>query len=208
MVEQQIRPWEVLDPRVLDAFTEVPREQFVPAGFRNLAFTDTTIPIGHGQSMMAPKIEGRLLQSLNIEQSDRILEIGTGNGYLTALLATLGAHVTSIEYHEDLSEQAKQHLRQAGIGNTKLHVGDGLDGWPTAEPYNVVVVTGSCPTRRPAFEQQLSINGRLFIVVGTGKVMEALLITRLSKDAWTTESLFETELLPLIGAEAKPAFEF
>lgn len=208
MVEQQIRPWEVLDPRVLDVCARVRRELFVPAGYRNLAFSDTSIPLAHGQSMMAPKVEARLLQALAVEPSDRILEIGTGSGYLAALLATLGAHVTSIEYYADLSEQAKSNLRQAGVGNVKLHVGDGLDGWPTAEPYDVIAVTGSCPARRPAIEQQLAINGRLFLVVGTGAVMEAMVITRLSKDTWTAESLFETELLPLIGAEAKPEFRF
>ena len=208
MVEQQIRPWEVLDPRVLDACTKVHRELFVPEGYRNLAFSDTCIAIGHGQFMMAPKVEGRVLQALAIEPTDRILEIGTGSGFLTALLATLGAHVTSIEYFDDLAERAKSSLRRAGIGNTKLHVGDGLDGWPTAAPYDVIVATGSCPARRPSIEQQLGINGRLFLVRGVAPVMEAILVTRLAKDTWTTESLFETELAPLIGAETKAEFEF
>lgn len=208
MVEQQIRPWEVLDPRVLNAFSTIPRENFVPEAYRTLAFSDTCIEIGHGQTMMAPKVEGRLLQALNIQPTDRVLEIGTGSGYLTALLASLGAHVTSIEYYEDLSERAKSHLRSARIGNIKLHVGDAIDGWQTAEPYNVIVVTGSCPTRRPAIEQQLAINGRMFVVFGVAPVMEATLITRLSKDTWTSESLFETELTPLIGAEQAPDFEF
>ena len=208
MVEQQIRPWEVLDPNVLNACTQVPREAFVPENYRQLAFSDTEIDIGHGQAMMAPKIEARLLQALDVRRTDRVLEIGTGSGYLSALLASLAAHITSIEIFDDLATRAKHNLRQGGISNIALHVGDGLDGWSTAEPYDVIVVTGSTPARRPLIEQQLSINGRMFIVVGVAPVMEALLITRLAKDSWTTESLFETELAPLLGAEQKPEFRF
>lgn len=208
MVEQQIRPWEVLDPNVLNACAQVPREAFVPENYRQLAFSDTEIDIGHGQAMMAPKIEARLLQALDVRRTDRVLEIGTGSGYLSALLASLAAHVTSIEIFDDLATRAKHNLRQGGISNIALHVGDGLDGWSTAEPYDVIVVTGSTPARRPLIEQQLSINGRMFIVVGVAPVMEALLITRLAKDSWTTESLFETELAPLLGAEQKPEFRF
>lgn len=208
MVEQQIRPWEVLDPNVLNACAQVPREAFVPENYRQLAFSDTELDIGHGQAMMAPKIEARLLQALDVRRTDRVLEIGTGSGYLSALLASLAAHVTSIEIFDDLATRAKHNLRQGGISNVALHVGDGLDGWSTAEPYDVIVVTGSTPARRPLIEQQLSINGRMFIVVGVAPVMEALLITRLAKDSWTTESLFETELAPLLGAEQKPEFRF
>jgi len=208
MIEQQIRPWDVLDPEVLSACSEIRRELFVPEDYRQLAFSDTSIGLGHGQSMMPPKVEARLLQALAIRAGDRILEIGTGSGYLTALLATLGAHLTSIEQHEDLSSKAQASLRSAGIGNVKLHVGDGVDGWSTAEPYDVIVVTGSCPGRRPAIEQQLSINGRMFAVIGSAPVMEATLITRLSKDNWAAESLFETDLTPLTGAELEPEFEF
>ncbi len=208
MVEQQIRTWEVLDPHVLDACGKVPRELFVPEAYRNLAFCDTGIAIGHDQVMMSPKIEARLLQALDIRPGDRILEIGTGSGFLTALLGTLGAHVTSIELYEEFSERAKQNLRRAGIANTKLHVGDGLDGWRTAEPYDVIVVTGSSPARRPAIEAQMSIHGRLFLVAGIGPVMDALLITRLTKDTWATEYLFETSLPPLIGAQTPPEFRF
>ncbi len=208
MVEQQIRPWEVLDANVLSACAKVPRECFVPDTYRQLAFSDTTIDIGHGQSMMQPKLEARLLQAVNVQRADRVLEIGTGSGYLAALLATLAAHVTSIELFDDLSAQAKNNLRQLGVNNVALHVGDALEGWSTAEPYDVIVVTGSSPQRRPLIEQQLSLNGRMFIVTGVAPVMEALLVTRLSKDNWATESLFETELAPLIGAETKPTFEF
>jgi len=208
MVEQQIRPWEVLDPTVLHACASIPRELFVPEDYRELAFSDTTIPLGHGQFMMTPKVEARLLQALDVQRTDRVLEIGTGSGYLTALLSALGAHVTSIEIHAELSERAKHNLRRAGGNNYKLHVGDGLDGWTTAEPYDVIVVTGSLPRRRPSIEQQLSSNGRLFAVLGRAPVMEATLITRLSKGSWSTESLFETEIGVLVGAEEKPSFQF
>lgn len=208
MVEQQIRPWEVLDQTVLDVCAKVPRERFVPEDYRQLAFSDTAIDIGHGQAMMPPKLEARLLQALDVQRADRVLEVGTGSGYLTALLATLAAHVTSIEFFEDLATRAKHHLRAAGIANVTLHVGDGLDGWSAAEPYDVIVVCGSSPARRPAIEQQLAQNGRLFMVVGTAPVMEALLITRLDKDSFSCESLFETELTPLLGAELKPEFQF
>ena len=208
MVEQQIRPWEVLDANVLSACAKVPRERFVPDAYRQLAFCDTAIDIGHGQTMMPPKLEARLLQALDVQRTDRVLEIGTGNGYLAALLATLAAHVTSIELFDDLATCAKRNLRHADISNVALHVGDALDGWSTAEPYDVIVVTGSSPQRRPLIEQQLSLTGRMFIVIGVAPVMEALLVTRLAKDSWASESLFETELAPLVGAEAKPAFEF
>ncbi len=208
MVEQQIRTWEVLDANVLEACANVQREYFVPDGYRQLAFCDTSIDLGHGQAMMPPKVEARVLQALDVQRADRVLEIGTGSGYLTALLATLAAHVTSIEIFDDLSARAKHNLRNAGINNVALHVGDALDGWSTAEPYDVIVVTGSSPERRALIEQQLSLNGRMFIVVGTAPVMEALLITRLAKDSWSVESLFETELPPLLGAESKPEFKF
>lgn len=208
MVEQQIRTWEVLDANVLEACSKVHRERFVPEGYRQLAFTDTAIELGHGQAMMAPKIEARLLQALDVRRADRVLEIGTGSGYLTALLASLAAHVTSIEIFDDLAARAKHNLRNANVGNVALHVGDAVDGWSTAEPYDVIVVTGSSPERRAVIEQQLSINGRMFIVVGNAPVMEALLITRIAKDSWSVESLFETELAPLIGAESKPEFQF
>ena len=208
MVEQQIRPWEVLDPDVLDACLSVERENFVPQQFRNLAFSDTSIDLGHGQSMMLPKVEARLVQSLAIEPADRILEVGTGSGYLTALLGTLGAHVMSVDIETEFVDTAGAKLSRAEIDNVKLLVGDGLDGWTAAAPYDVIAVTGSSPLRRPKIETQLSGGGRMFIVVGLEPVMEALLITRTGANQWTTESLFETTLTPLIGAEPSPTFKF
>ena len=208
MVEQQIRPWEVLDPDVLDACLQVPREIFAPEEYQNLAFSDTTIEIGHDQTMMAPKLEARLVQTLEVQHNDRILEIGTGSGYLAALLGTLGAHVTSVEIFDDLSASAKQKLDRISLSNVKLYVDDGLEGWATAAPYDVIAVTGSSPDRLRSVEQQLSIGGRLFIVIGSSPVMEATLITRVDENTWATENLFETDLAPLIGAEQKPEFSF
>ena len=208
MVEQQIRPWEVLDQNVLDACLAVPREAFAPKQYQNLAYSDTMVEIGHGQFMMAPKIEARLLQALDLRASDRILEIGTGTGYLAALLATLGAHVTSVDLFDDFTARANENLRQNGIKNVKLHVGDALDGWSSATPYDVIAVTGSSPARRKAIEEHLSIGGRMFIIIGAPPVMEAALITRVDEDTWSDEILFETELAPLIGAEPEPEFHF
>ena len=208
MVEQQIRPWDVLDPLVLDVFSTLQRELFVPDEYQRLAFSDTAIDIGHGQSTLPPKLEARLAQALDIESTDRILEIGTGRGFLTAVLATLGAHVTSIEMFEPLATAAKENLGRAGITNATLHVGDGIDGWTTAAPYDVIVLGGSLASRRASIEQQLSRNGRMFVVLGGPPVMEAVIIRRIDDNTWVQESLFETEVPPLIGGEAKQSFEF
>ncbi len=204
MVEQQIRTWEVLDANVLEACAKVHRERFVPDAYRQLAFSDTAIDLGHGQAMMSPKVEARVLQALDVQRADRVLEIGTGSGYLTALLATLAAHVTSIEIFDDLSARAKHNLRNASINNVALHVGDAVDGWSTAEPYDVIVVTGSSPERRALIEQQLSLNGRMFIVVGTAPVMEALLITRLAKDSWSVKACSKPSCRHCWGRNANP----
>jgi protein-L-isoaspartate(D-aspartate) O-methyltransferase len=206
MIEQQIRPWDVLDQRVLDLLPTVPREDFVPEFYRKLAFSDTCIPIGHGEIMMAPKVEARLLQVLAIEAHDRILEIGTGSAYLTALVAKSGFHVTSVDIHGDFSLQAKAKLSKHGITNVSLEVGDGVEGWSRAAPYDVIAVTGSVPVLKDHFQQQLSRGGRLFVIVGESPVMEALLITRIAEREWSRESLFETDLPALVGAPQPPRF--
>lgn len=208
MVEQQIRTWEVLDQDVLDALLEVPREQFVPDAYRNLAFSDISIPLGMGQSMMPPKVEARMLQALNPGPEDRALEIGTGSGYVTALLARFARSVVSVELHAAFTECAAKRLLALGVTNVALVTADGIGGYPAQAPYDVIAVTGSFPQRQPVIEAQLAIGGRLFMVVGTGHVMEALLITRTGPDAYAVESLFETELEPLAGAESKPQFAF
>ncbi len=208
MVEQQVRPWEVPDPAVLDAMMIVPRERFVPEEYQLLAFSDIRIPLAHGQAMFAPKWEGRLLQALAPQPHESALEIGTGSGYLAALLGHLCKAVTSLDIHADFVTAAVRRLRLASIANVTCETGDGLEGWAAGGPYDLIAVTASSPRRRALIEQQLAPGGRLFIVVGTGPVMEALLITRHLDDSFAADSLFELEVEPLIGAALKPRFEF
>jgi protein-L-isoaspartate(D-aspartate) O-methyltransferase len=197
MVEQQIRPWEVVDKKVLQLLAESPREDFVPDQYRQLAYADIEIPIGAGQCMMAPKLEAKLLQVLNIGPNHNILEIGTGSGFLTACLARLGNWVTSIEIHPELSEQAHQHLLKAGITNISLRTGDGLEGPVESGPYDAIAVTGSMPSLDESLQRQLAIGGRLFVVIGRSPAMSATLVTRVGENEWRKETLFETELTPL-----------
>lgn len=206
MIEQQIRPWNVLNQHVLDLLAQTPREIFVPESFRSLAFSDANIPIGHGQTMMSPKMEARLLQSLDVQAGDEALEVGTGSGYLTALLARSCKHVLSVEIIGELSQQAGGTLTRQGITNLALEVGDGVRGWPQCAPYDVIAVTGSVYRLDTHLQQQLRIGGRLFAIVGEEPVMEARLITRVDEDEWSNEDLFETSLAPLIGAEPPKRF--
>ena len=206
MVEQQIRTWEVLDQQVLDLMAQVPREDFVPAAYRNLAFADTSIPLEHGQCMMLPRVEARMLQVLQIEPRDRILEVGTGSGFVTALLARLGGHVTSIEIFDSLLHSAQTKLDAHGIENIDLYSGDAARGWDRAAPYDAIAVTGSMPALEENFQNNLAVGGRLFVVVGQEPAMEALLITRTGENQWATESLFETVLPPLIGVRQPERF--
>ncbi len=208
MIEQQIRPWEVLHPAVLDALTVVPRERFVPQGWESLAFADAEIPIGEGQYMMSPKLEARLLQSLDPQPGERALEIGTGSGYLTALLARLSRHVTSIEYYETLSAAARTRLDAQGIRNVTLQVADAFGQWFAKEEFDVIAVTGSVPVLPGSFREALRLGGRLFVIVGEAPAMEARLITRIGPEAWATESLFETVVAPLVNAPQPPRFVF
>jgi len=207
MIEQQVRAWEVLDSDVLAVFNDIPREQFVPRDFRALAFTDTEIPIGFGQSMMTPTVEGRVLQSLALTGTDAVLEIGTGTGFLTACLATLGAHVTSIEIHGKLLKRATENLADAGIDNIDLAQMDAMRELPPGS-FDAVVVTGSLARFDPRFVAALKPGGRMFVVVGEGPVMEARRIRRTGDNDWIGESLFETRLTPLDGAAAVPQFAF
>jgi len=208
MVEQQVRPWEVLDQGVLDAMLALPREHFVPETYRRLAYSDIRIPLGHGQAMFAPKWEGRLIQALAPTGSERVLEIGTGSGYLAALLASLAAEVVSLDVIGEFTQSAARRLRALGIANVNCVEADGLASPPPHGPFDLIAVTGSSPTRLVTLEAQLAPGGRLFAVVGRGRVMDALLVTRHAEDAFTTESLFELELEPLRGAETPPTFHF
>jgi protein-L-isoaspartate(D-aspartate) O-methyltransferase len=209
MVEQQIRPWDVLDQRVLDVIEQTPRELFVPEAYRRLAYADLEIPLGHGETMMEPKVEGRMLQALEISPSDVCLEVGTGSGYVTCCMARLGAHVDSVDIHEDFKDTAMKHLEQAGVLNVTLRQGDAANGWTAMrQRYDVIAVTGSLPDYRDCFERQLNVGGRLFVVVGDAPVMEAMRITRLGENQYAREKLFETCLKPLHGTERKPRFVF
>ena len=202
MIEQQIRPWDVPDQTVLDLISQTPREKFVPEEYQHLAFSDTNIPVGHGQTMMSPKVEARMLQALKIQPHEQVLEIGTGSGYVTALLAQLAESVTSEEYYTDLSAQAAQRLKAMSFENVELVVTDSLKNRQFFNRYNVIVMTGSLPTFDTIFQEQLKIGGRLFVIVGESPVMETRLITRVSEREWQEESLFETDLPSLIGAPA------
>ncbi|HWG69208.1 MAG TPA: protein-L-isoaspartate O-methyltransferase [Steroidobacteraceae bacterium] len=207
MVDQQIRTWEVLDPRVLDVLSAVPREAFVPPGYLELAFADAPLPIGFGQSMLAPKLQGRILQALGPGAADSILEVGSGTGYLSACLSLLGASTRSIDIHPGLAAAAEANVRAACTGRVQFEVRDAFDPKPLGA-YDVIAVTGSLPVYDPRFERALRVGGRLFAVVGTAPVMDAVLIRRVDEDEWTSESLFETVIDPLINAVAAPTFVF
>jgi protein-L-isoaspartate(D-aspartate) O-methyltransferase len=193
---------------VLDLIARAPREDYVPAAFRNLAFVDMEIPIGHGQVMMAPKLEARLLQALEIGSKDKILEVGTGSGYLTSLLAALGGQVISVEIDADFSREAAAKLAAHGVKNVTLEVGDAANGWDKHAPYDVIVLTGSVPALPEALRANLAAGGRLFAVVGESPVMEARLIRRLGANEWSDTALFETDLPRLVNVKPTPKFVF
>jgi protein-L-isoaspartate(D-aspartate) O-methyltransferase len=208
MIEQQVRTWEVLDQRVLDMLSLVHREDFIPTPFKKLALSDVNIPLAHNQVTMQPKVEARLIQSLNVSNQDKILEIGTGCAYLTAILAKFGKEVISIDIFPEFTTQAKIILEKNTIHNVKIIHGDGINGWSSMAPYNVIVVTGSLPLSSSDIEKQLKIGGRLFVISGISPVMEATLITRISDTHWTRETLFETDLPALVGAKVSNKFIF
>jgi protein-L-isoaspartate(D-aspartate) O-methyltransferase len=205
MLGQQLRAWEVLDDRVLRAFAETPREDFVPREYRDLAFADTEIPLPHGQAMLAPKVEGRILQALQIEPIDEVLVVGTGSGYLTACIARLAKRVTSVDIFPDFATAAAPKLAACGIRNVELLTADALSlSYPGR--FDAIAVTGSVPALDDHFVSMLRAQGRLFIVVGREPAMEARLITLQPNGTTTTESLFETVLAPLINAERPEPF--
>jgi len=208
MIEQQIRPWDVLDQRVLDTMNAIHREHFVPEQYRSLAFADTNIPLGHEQVMMAPKLEGRLLQSLAITPADRVLEIGTGSGYLTACLAHLGEQVTSFDIMPDFTAAAGEALQGKEISNISLHTADAANGIDSDDRYDAIAVTGSLPVLQQQFHNNLSIGGRLFVITGSLPIMEAWLITRIDESNWARECLLETCIPPLLNAATAQDFIF
>jgi protein-L-isoaspartate(D-aspartate) O-methyltransferase len=193
---------------VLELFTSILREDYVPVRYRKLAFADLNIPLGHGQVMMKPIVEGRMLQSLDLAPNETVLEIGTGSGFITACLAQLAAHVVSVDIVEEFLEQARRQLEDGGIHNVELHHGDVMRGWQPEQAHDVVVVTGSVPVLPESFRGWVNPGGRLFVVTGRSPAMEARLLTRLGATEWREESLFETDLPPLVNAEEAPKFEF
>lgn len=207
MIGQQVRTSRVLDPGVLRVLAEVPREAFVPPPLRSLAFADTSVPLDHGQMMMSPQVEGRLLQYLSVRPDERVLEVGTGSGFLTACLARLGAGVTSLEIFPDLADTARQRLREQGSRGCNVEVAD-VFGWTPDQPYACIAVTGSVPVYSTLFESWLAPGGRLFVIVGTEPVMEALLVTRRENGTVVRESLFETVVTALLNAPQPDPFRF
>ena len=208
MIEQQIRPWDVLDQNILDLLEQMPRENFVPADYRELAYADIIIPLEQGQVMMQPQVEARMLQALQIHATDRILEIGTGSGYVTALLSKTGNHVVSVDIIADFTQAAEKKLSEHGIANISLETGDAANGWHGNGLYDVIAITGSLPILPATFQRLLNRGGRMFVVIGESPVMEAVLIRRVGEHEWSRESLFETELPMLKNAPRPSQFVF
>lgn len=212
MIQQQIRPWEVLDPTVLELLSVVKRELFVPEAHKDLAFADVEIPLGTkgvaGQSMLAPKIEARMLQELSIKAKDKVLEIGAGSGYMAALLAARAEFVYTVDIDPELVELARKNLKEAGVANVSVDLGDAAQGWSLYAPYDVIVVSASTPVLPEAMLKQLKIGGRLIAVVGEAPAMQVQLVTRSDEDAFTSVSVFETVVAPLVNATQRKKFVF
>ncbi len=208
MVEQQVRPWEVLDSNVLELLETIHREDFVPVRYRKLAFADLNIPLDNGQVMMKPVVEGRMLQAVELKPDETVLEIGTGSGFVTACLARLARSVVSVEVFEDLHEAAARKLKDLEVHNVELFHGDAMGDWQPEQAHDVVIVTGSVSFVPEHFRGWVNPGGRLFAVTGEAPAMEARLFTRLNATEWREESLFETDLPRLVNAEQPPQFEF
>lgn len=211
MVEQQVRPWDVLNPRVLAVIGEIPREVFAPEQYKNLAYVDTLIPLGeyenHPCEMAKPVIDGRILQEMDVQEDDLILEIGTGSGYLTACLAKLGRHVDSVDISEEMTALAEKNLQQLDINNINLSTGDASEGWDQKRSYDVIVISAAMTSIPDSYKKLLKLNGRLFIVTGEAPAMTAHRVTRTGDNQWSTEELFETSIEPMIQP-VKAKFEF
>ena len=208
MIEQQIRPCDVLEQRILELLKRVRREHFVPQDKQEMAFMDMEIQLGHGAAMWCPKLEARVMQELHLSRTDKVLEVGTGSGYLTALLATLAGWVTSVEIVPELSALAKQRLMARRYENITLEIGDAAHGWGDNTNYDVIVLTGSTPVLPPVFQRSLKMGGRLFAIVGDAPVMEATLITRVAADVFHTVNIMETCVAPLQNAQQPKRFVF
>ncbi|MFW5427058.1 MAG: protein-L-isoaspartate O-methyltransferase family protein [Methylophagaceae bacterium] len=206
MIEQQVRPSDVLEPRVLEALATVMREDFVADDFVALAYADTQLPIGFGQTMLSPVVEGRFLQALDIQSQEHVLEIGTGSGYFTALLAHLAGHVTSVELITELSEQAQQRLSK--IENIAFYIGDAAQGWDLSDRVDVIIATAAFVTVPGRYKHALQVGGRMLVVVGVAPAMEVQIVKRTAEREWEMETVFETVIPAMINAEPKPEFKF
>ncbi|MBW8897902.1 MAG: protein-L-isoaspartate O-methyltransferase [Massilia sp.] len=208
MIEQQIRPWNVLDQDVLDLLHVVKREQFVPAAYQNLAFADIEIPLPGGDAMLAPKFEARIMQETGVKKHETVLEIGTGSGYMAALLAHRAARVTTVEINPETAELAKKNLANAGIHNVTVEIGNGAQGWEKGAPYDVIVISGALEVLPEAILKQVKVGGRVAAIVGQAPVMEAVIITRTGENTYSTIKVFETNVRYLTGAPVPSHFQF
>ncbi|MDQ1923457.1 protein-L-isoaspartate O-methyltransferase family protein [Massilia pseudoviolaceinigra] len=208
MIEQQIRPWNVLDQDVLDLLVVVKREDFVPAAYKTLAFVDTEIPLRGGESMFTPKIEARILQEVAVKKHENVLEIGAGSGYMAALLAHKARHVTTVEINPELRELAAKNLANAGLSNVTVELGNGAEGWEKGAPFDVIVISGGLETLPEVFMKQVKVGGRIAAILGQAPVMTAHVITRVSETAYDTVKVFETNVKLLSTSVKTSHFTF
>ncbi|MGF6181610.1 protein-L-isoaspartate(D-aspartate) O-methyltransferase [Massilia sp. UYP32] len=208
MIEQQIRPWNVLDEDVLALLHVVKREQFVPKAYENLAFADVEIPLPGGETMFNPKVEARIVQEIAVKKHENVLEIGTGSGYMAALLAHKARHVTTVEIQPESVTLARENLAKAGVGNVSVEEGNGAQGWSAGAEFDVIVVSGGLPVLPEALVKQLKVGGRMIAILGEAPAMSCQLITRTSETAHDAVKVFETVAKPLTGAEAPSRFTF
>lgn len=208
MIEQQIRPWDVLDQDVLNLLSVVKRENFVPAAYRDIAFADLEVPLPEDEHMLFPRVEARMLQELAVKKHESVLEIGAGSGYMAALLAHRARHVLTIDIKPALAELAKRNLVENGVTNAEVAIGDGARGWPVAAPYDVICVSGGLPVLPQEMLEQLKVGGRLAAFVGTAPVMKAQIITRIDEKQFRVADVFETFVEPLQNAVQPPRFKF
>ena len=206
MIVQQIQPCNVRDDQVLDLLRRVPREDFVPAEFKEHAFTDMKIPLGNGQEMMEPKLEAYMMQALQVQDKEKVLEIGTGTGYVTALLASLSRHVVTVDINEKAQKAAAEKLAAHYISNVTYEVGDAALGWEKQKPYDVIAITGSLPILPEVFQRNLNVGGRLFAIIGDSPAMDVIMITRISDNEWSHKVLLETDIPALINAAEPERF--
>lgn len=208
MIKQQLRPSGVLDESILSLFEQTPRDRFTPEAYQDVAYSDMMIPLTKDQAMLSPLLEAKILEVLNIQPTDKILEVGTGTGYLTTLLALKGNHVYSVDYHDTYTATVENNLAALNIKNVTLQINNATIGWDKQQPYDVIVITGSLDFLPKAFLAELTIGGRIFVVINDGPAMQAYLITRKSEQSWEHKKLFKTHIPPFAHALKKTAFTF